>query len=122
MRSDNEGKAVLGRGRGGDEGAVFSAVLEATVRRIVEHGKEVVIIGPVPEQQFDVQLLWRAMWLGDNRYLASQPSARFCCGKTTSFRCWSGLLGFQMSEWCTRICTCVVRIPAITKRTVSRFI
>ena len=54
VRSDNEGKAVLGRGRGGDEGAVFSAVLEATVRRIVEHGKEVVIIGPVPEQQFDV--------------------------------------------------------------------
>jgi hypothetical protein len=46
-----------GRLRGGEdvqEKAAFVSALEATVRRLIEHNKKVVIVGPIPSQSFDV--------------------------------------------------------------------
>jgi peptidoglycan/LPS O-acetylase OafA/YrhL len=64
VQFDIDGRAVaLRRVVANDE--AFSAVLEATVRRLTKSGKQVIIIGPVPEQQFDVKpallrhLAWR---------------------------------------------------------------
>ena len=54
LRRDSAGRAISIQRQSGANGEVFSAVLETTVRQLTEHGKEVVIIGPVPEQQFDV--------------------------------------------------------------------
>ncbi|WP_197077585.1 acyltransferase family protein [Hyphomicrobium sp. 99] len=46
------GKATYRRGQRGSD--AFAPALEATVKTLVEHGKEVVIMGPVPEFEFNV--------------------------------------------------------------------
>lgn len=42
--------------KGNDNGAAFEALLETTVKRVSELGREIIIIGPVPEHVFDVRV------------------------------------------------------------------
>ncbi len=52
---DSSGRpAIVGRGSGHEDGQVFASIFEALVKRLAEHDKKVVIIGPVPQQKFEV--------------------------------------------------------------------
>lgn len=51
---DGRGRPVV-YGKGGHaDGAAFAVVLEGLIRRLTAQNKEVILIGPVPEQAFDV--------------------------------------------------------------------
>jgi peptidoglycan/LPS O-acetylase OafA/YrhL len=52
---DSSGRpAIVGRGSGHEDGRAFASTFEALVKRLAEHDKKVVIVGPVPQQKFDV--------------------------------------------------------------------
>jgi peptidoglycan/LPS O-acetylase OafA/YrhL len=51
---DSDGTLAVYGGRGQEDGHVFEAELRSMVERLTTHGKEVVFIGPLPEQKFYV--------------------------------------------------------------------
>jgi peptidoglycan/LPS O-acetylase OafA/YrhL len=52
---DSSGRpAIVSDGSETEDGQVFASTFETLVKRLAEHNKNVVIIGPVPRQKFDV--------------------------------------------------------------------